>query len=275
MYSDRGKFIKTLAKEVSILWLYKFGIFGQLVFYNWSTYSVMYRLIDRLSSLPAPQTLACPNFYAPEIEDRGAFCFCAVCHSVWNFNLAYNFWMVCTRASIFHMSVPCGKTFPWVPNCLTMWPWPWCLTYLLKTLTLAITFKWYVLGRRYFTWVFLVTRSFNGYQNFDIVTLTLVFDLLVENFNLVYNIWMVSTRALIFRMSVPCDKTIPWVPTDLTLWPWPWYLTYLLACRDDCPESYCHDHGVGVGISVTPQWKNFNLGYIFWTIRDRMLIFHI
>ena len=23
-----------------------------------------------------------PNFYAPEIEDRGAFCFCPVCHSV-------------------------------------------------------------------------------------------------------------------------------------------------------------------------------------------------
>jgi hypothetical protein len=44
-----------------------------------------------------------------------------------------------------------------------------------------------------------------------------------------------------------------------------------LARRDDCPESYCHDPGVG----VTPQGKNFNLGYIFWTIRDRMLIFHI
>jgi hypothetical protein len=44
-----------------------------------------------------------------------------------------------------------------------------------------------------------------------------------------------------------------------------------LACRDDCPESYCHDSGVG----VTPQGKNFNLGYIFRTIRDRILIFHI
>jgi hypothetical protein len=29
---------------------------------------------------------------------------------------------------------------------LTLWPWPWCLTLLFKTLTLAITFKWYVLG---------------------------------------------------------------------------------------------------------------------------------
>ena len=67
-----------------------------------------------------------------------------------NFNLAYNFWMVSTRALIFHMSVPYGKTFPWVPNFLTMWPWLWCLTYLLKTLTLALTLKWSVQGCWYF-----------------------------------------------------------------------------------------------------------------------------
>jgi hypothetical protein len=36
-----------------------------------------------------------------------------------------------------------------------------------------------------------------------------------------------------------------------------------LACWDDCPESYCHDPGVGGGGGVTPQGKNFNLGYIF------------
>jgi hypothetical protein len=46
---------------------------------------------------------------------------------------------------------------------------------------------------------------------------------------------------------------------------------HFLARRDDCPESYCHDPGV----CVTPQGKNFNQGYIFWTIRDRMLVFHI
>jgi hypothetical protein len=38
-------------------------------------------------------------------------------------------------------------------------------------------------------------------------------------------------------------------------------LSLFLALRYDCPESYCHDPGVGVG--VTPQGKNFNLGYIF------------
>jgi hypothetical protein len=42
-------------------------------------------------------------------------------------------------------------------------------------------------------------------------------------------------------------------------------LNKFLARWDDCPESYCHDPGVGVGVGVgvTPQGKNFNLGYIF------------
>jgi hypothetical protein len=39
----------------------------------------------------------------------------------------------------------------------------------------------------------------------------------------------------------------------------PFKKNLFLARRDDCPESYYHDPGVG----VTPQRKNFNLGYIF------------
>jgi hypothetical protein len=35
---------------------------------------------------------------------------------------------------------------------------------------------------------------------------------------------------------------------------------YFLSRRDDCPERYCHDPGVGV--SIAPQGKYFNLGYI-------------
>ena len=77
-----------------------------------------------------------------------------------NFNLGYNFWMVYTRKLIFHMIVPCDKMFSYVPHVLTLWPWR--LTYLLKTLTLAIIFKWYVLGCWYFTWVFLETRYRKG-----------------------------------------------------------------------------------------------------------------
>ena len=44
-----------------------------------------------------------------------------------NFNLAYNSWTIIGRAFIFHMCIPCDKTFPWVPKFLTSWPWS--LTY--------------------------------------------------------------------------------------------------------------------------------------------------
>jgi hypothetical protein len=37
---------------------------------------------------------------------------------------------------------------------------------------------------------------------------------------------MVSTRVLIFHMSIFCDKTFSLVPKFLTMWPW--CLTYLL-----------------------------------------------
>ena len=36
-----------------------------------------------------------------------------------NFNLAYNSWTTIGRAFIFHMYIPCDKTFPWVPKFLT------------------------------------------------------------------------------------------------------------------------------------------------------------
>jgi hypothetical protein len=38
-----------------------------------------------------------------------------------------------------------------------------------------------------------------------------------------------------------------------------------VARRDDCPESYCHDPGVGISVGDSPQEKDFSLtlGYIF------------
>jgi hypothetical protein len=96
---------------------------------------------------------------------------------------------------------------------------------LSKTLTLSITFEWYVLGCWYFKWVFFVTRSFHGYQNVWLVTLT--FYLLIKNFNLAYNFWMVCTKALIFHMSVPYGKTFhgyqTFWPCDLDLDVWHTY----------------------------------------------------
>ena len=109
------------------------------------------------------------SFYAPEIEDRGAYCFCPVCHSVipsfchslWNFNLAYNFstvnftWVLLVIRPFrgYHYFLPCDLD-------LVVWP------IFLKTLTLLITFEQWVLELWYFTWVFLVMRPFSGYHFF-------------------------------------------------------------------------------------------------------------
>ena len=54
------------------------------------------------------------------------------CPPLWNFNLANNFWTVSARALIFYMSIPCDKTFPWIPLFFTLWRWPWSLTHFWK-----------------------------------------------------------------------------------------------------------------------------------------------
>jgi hypothetical protein len=125
-----------------------------------------------------------------------------------------------------------------------------CLSFchLLKTLALAITFEWYVLGLWYFTRIFLVTRPLHGYKKFDLVTLSLVFDLLIENFNLGYIFWLVGTRALTFHTSVCCYKTLPWVLKNMALWPW---------CKFDL------------------HIENFNFGYSFWIVCTRTWTFHM
>jgi hypothetical protein len=86
-----------------------------------------------------------------------------------------------------------------------------------------------------------VTRSFHGYKIFDFVTLTLVFDILIET--LTFSGY-IGTRALTFPMSVLCDKTFPWVPKIVTL-------------------------------VFDLHIKNFKLGYNFWIISTRALIFHL
>ena len=47
---------------------------------------------------------------------------------------------------------------------------------------------------------------------FDLVTLTLKFDLLLKNFNLGHNFLTRSDRALIFHLCIPCDKTFHMLP---------------------------------------------------------------
>ena len=63
----------------------------------------------------------------------------------------------------------------------------------------------------YFTWIFPVIRPFRGYHYFLPCDLDLeVWPNFLENFNLSYKFWTVSVRALIFHMSIPCDKTFLW-----------------------------------------------------------------
>jgi hypothetical protein len=144
-------------------------------FFDHVTLTLMFDLLIKNFNLGYNFQMVCTRMYFMSVPCDKIFSWVPKFLTLWpwcltyflkTFNLAYNVWMVCTRALIFHINVSYGKTFPWVPDFLTMWPWPWCLTYLLQTLTLAITFKWYVLGCGYYTWVFLVTRSFPGYQNF-------------------------------------------------------------------------------------------------------------
>ena len=81
------------------------------------------------------------------------------------------------------------------------------------------------------------------------MTLTLTFDLLLKKLSLGYNFWTNRDTAFILQVCIPCGKTFLSIPKSLTLWPWPWLLTYF--------------------------WKKLNLGYNFWTKRDKAFILQV
>jgi hypothetical protein len=58
-----------------------------------------------------------------------------------------------------------------------------------------------------------------GTNNFDLTSLTLLFDLLLKTLTLALSFeWYVVGLSLIVHMVVPLyDKTFLWIPTDLTL----------------------------------------------------------
>jgi hypothetical protein len=108
-----------------------------------------------------------------------------------NFNLGYNFWMVSIRVFIHEYSS--WQDLILGIEILTLWRSPSCLTYLLKILTLTLSF-WSVATRAltfhmsipYDRTFPCMTGHFLGYTKIDIVSLNLEFDLLVKNFDLGY-----------------------------------------------------------------------------------------
>jgi hypothetical protein len=117
--------------------------------------------------------------------------------------------------------------------------------YILKTLTMHISFDWYALRLWYFTQVYLLWRRFQWVWT----DLTLMFDMHFENFNHAYIICLVCTRTVIFDTSVCCDKII----------------------------------SVGINrfdfVNLTFMFdlltENFNLGCIFWMVCIWILIFYM
>ena len=49
-------------------------------------------------------------------------------------------------------------------------------------------------------------------MNFELVTLTMTFDLLLKNFNIGHKWFIERDRAFIFGMCIPYDKTFPTEP---------------------------------------------------------------
>ena len=66
----------------------------------------------------------------------------------------------------------------------------------------------------------------NGTINFELVTLTVTFDLLLKNFNICHKFFILWDKAFIFGSCVPYDEAFPMVQYILSVWPWPWPLTY-------------------------------------------------
>ena len=141
----------------------------------------------------------CPSVCADSFI---AYCFCPVCHSVWNFNLAIKFWP---------WSLPVMRPFRRY-HIFLLWPLPWSLTNYLKTLTLLITFEQWVLGLWYFTIIFYP------------LILTLEYDPFLETltFLLTFEQWVLELWY--FTWIFPVIRPFR---TYHYLWPWPWSFFHL------------------------------------------------
>ena len=92
---------------------------------------------------------------------------------------------------------------------LGVWP------IFLKTITMLRTFELWVLELIHFTWIFVVTKSFHGYQHFFTLwpwplKLTYFQETLIVNFEqFVMEVWCF--------IWILYDMTFPWIPTVFDL----------------------------------------------------------
>jgi hypothetical protein len=116
---------------------------------------------------------------------------CDVDHGVWP-----TYWkLYLLKTLIFDISVPCTIV-------LILWSCPWCLIYILKTITLTISFEWHLLVGISFE-CFLWQNLPKNTKGFDLATLILVFDLAYWNFNFGYIFLMVCTKTFRFHLCAP------------------------------------------------------------------------
>ena len=146
-------------------------------------------------------------FYAPGIEDQGVYCLCPVCHSVFlslrnsvqNFNLANNFSTVSARAVIFHMSIPCNKTFPWVRTFVTL-----TLEFDLFSENLILANYCSTVSVR----IFYISHDVPC-EKILLFVLLKPFDLdmwhIFWKLNIIHN-KMINIKAFILHMNFSCDK---------------------------------------------------------------------
>ena len=88
----------------------------------------------------------------------------------WHWSFDY-FLKTCTftnygEQGVLELRYSCDKVFSWVPKIFYIVTLILSSAYFLKTLTLLISFEQWFLELWYFTRVFLVTTSFDGYQLF-------------------------------------------------------------------------------------------------------------
>ena len=104
----------------------------------------------------------------------------------------------------------------------------------------------------------------NGTINFELVTLTVTFDLLLKNFNIGHNFFIVRDRAFIFGMWIPYDKTFPTEPFILNMWPWPWPLTYFWKTLTLAITFLSYEIKLSYLACVFPMTRPFKWYHKFW-----------